>query len=111
MVGRVYKVSHILLSGGTSHRAISDLIFKGDRPILVFEWSSSPGSGRVSGRRALQAGRDLSGKLVLGLEAASDAWAMATIRSTLRLTRSAAIAGSRSYWPSALRYSIARFCP
>ena len=44
MAGRVYKVSHILLSGGTSRRAISDLIFEGDRPILVFEWSSSQGS-------------------------------------------------------------------
>jgi hypothetical protein len=35
--------------------------------------------------------------------------ACVTITSTLRRTRSAAIPGSRSYWPSAQRYSIATF--
>ena len=44
MAGRVSKVSYLLLSGGASHRDISDLIFEGGRPILVFEWSGSPGS-------------------------------------------------------------------
>lgn len=33
------------------------------------------------------------------------------IKSTLRLTRSAAKAGNRSKWPSAERYSIDTFCP
>src|SRR5215472_3444449 len=37
--------------------------------------------------------------------------AIAAITSTLRPTRSAANAGSRSYWPSAQRYSIATFRP
>jgi hypothetical protein len=36
---------------------------------------------------------------------------IATITATWRSTRSAAIAGSRSYCPSAQRYSIATFCP
>ena len=44
IAGGVYKVQHVLLSGGVSHRAISDLIFEGDAPILVFEWGGSPGS-------------------------------------------------------------------
>src|SRR6202040_3773295 len=37
--------------------------------------------------------------------------ALVAIKSTLRPTRSATNPGSRSYWPSAQRYSIATFCP
>jgi hypothetical protein len=36
---------------------------------------------------------------------------MVAMTSTLRPTSSAASAGSRSYWPSAQRYSIATFWP
>jgi len=36
---------------------------------------------------------------------------LVAITSTLRPTRSAANAGSRSWPPSAQRYSIATFCP
>ena len=35
----------------------------------------------------------------------------ATMTETCRLISSAANAGSRSYWPSAQRYSMVRFCP
>ena len=36
---------------------------------------------------------------------------LVAITSTLRAMRSVASAGNRSYWNSAQRYSIARFCP
>ena len=44
MADRVYKVRHVLLSGSISQRTMSDLIFEGDAPILVFEWGGSLGS-------------------------------------------------------------------
>src|SRR5215475_11760852 len=52
------------------------------------------------------------GRLAVAAFAASAAGVpMATITATWRRSSSLAMVGSRSYWPSANRYSILRLCP
>src|SRR5262249_49176057 len=52
------------------------------------------------------------GRLAVAAFAASAAGVpMATIMATWRRSSSLAMVGSRSYWPSANRYSIPRLCP